>query len=391
MKIAFVTPWYGEFAGGAEVMVRKSAENLSKKGVNVEILTTCSRSPFDSWWKNYYKSGEYKINGITVRRFSVNENTKDVYHKVNYKIINNLRLSREDELKYLQGSISSDAMISFIEVNKEDYIFILTPYLYGLTYWAFKAASRRCALIPCLHDEMHAYFDTTKEMINNSTVLFYTPEEMMLAKKICGRKNDKFKVIGGGVDIYNDFQPQLFLKKYKIDYEYLLCIGRKDKGKNIEKLIDYFDSYKKKEKDNLRLVFIGGGDSNLIPKKEYFIDLGYVSENDKHNAYDGALATCMLSNNESFSLVIMESWLASTPVIVSDNCPVTKGHCLRGNGGFFIADADEFRAVIKYLKKHQDIADKIGLNGREYVLNNYTWNNIIPKYMKIIEELFLVV
>ena len=47
MKIAFVTPWYGEFAGGAEVMVRKSAENLSKKGVNVEILTTCSRSPLE--------------------------------------------------------------------------------------------------------------------------------------------------------------------------------------------------------------------------------------------------------------------------------------------------------------------------------------------------------
>jgi glycosyltransferase involved in cell wall biosynthesis len=383
MKIAFVTPWYGEFAGGAEIVARKAAENLSNNGVDVEILTTCSRSPFDSWWKDYYKQSIYKINNITIRRFSVNKHTEDMYHKVNYKIINNIRLSREDELEYLRGSISSDAMISFIEANKEKYIFVLTPYLYGLTYWAFKGASERCVLIPCLHDESQAYFNTTKEMIDNSKVLFYTQEEMMLAKRICGRKDGNFEIIGGGVELYNRFEPEPFLKKYKVDYEYILYVGRKDRGKNIDRLIDYFDLYKKMEKDNLRLVFIGGGDSSLIPKKKHFIDFGYIDENDKNSAYSGALATCLLSNNESFSLVIMESWLSSRPVIVSDNCPVTKSHCKRSNGGLFVADSEEFRAVIKYLKKHRHLADKMGLNGREYVLNNYTWDKIIPKYIKI--------
>ncbi len=386
MKIAFVTPWYGEFAGGAEVVARKTAENLSRKGIDVEIFTTCCRSPFDNWWKDYYRPGKYKINDIVVRRFSVNKNTEAMFHRINYKIINNTRLSNEEELEYLRGSISSDDMVSFIKENKENYIFILIPYLYGLTYWAFKVSVGRCILIPCLHDEMNAYFHTTKDMINNCKILFLAQEEMMLARQLYSIIEGSFDVIGSGIDIQDNFEPEKFLKKYKIDYKYILYVGRKDRGKNIDKLIEYFTIYKKIEKDDLHLIFIGGGDSSLIPKNEYFIDLGYIDDVDKYNAYAGALATCLLSNNESFSLVVMESWLASRPVIVSDNCSVTKGHCIRSNGGLFIADVEEFSEVIRYLKKYQNTANKIGLNGRKYVLDNYTWDNIIPKYIKLFNE-----
>jgi len=48
-KIAFVIPWYGpDIPGGAERACKNLAENLSLRGVDVEILTTCARD-FYSW------------------------------------------------------------------------------------------------------------------------------------------------------------------------------------------------------------------------------------------------------------------------------------------------------------------------------------------------------
>lgn len=141
--------------------------------------------------------------------------------------------------------------------------------------------------------------------------------------------------------------------------------------------------------DDLRMVFIGGGDDSLIPDRDFFVDLGYLSEEDKFNAYAGAFACCLLSKNESFSFVIMESWGASAPCIVSDDCPVTRGHCMRSNGGLPVRGADEFCAAITYLREHPAVRAGLGSRGRDYVLKNFAWSEVIRRYtaiLKTVEE-----
>lgn len=387
MKIALVTPWYGEFAGGAEVLARNIAEHMSKSGGTIEVLTTCSKSPFDSWWDDYYKPGQYTINSVVVKRFPLNKNTQHRYHAINQLIISGCQISTSEELEYLKGSIGSNDLVSFIEKNKSEYIFFLIPYIYGLIYWTYKAAQDRCILIPCIHDEPQAYFSTIKEMMKSSKIIFNSPEEMTLAHKIYDIKKEDFVVGGCGVDLPTKYDPKRFREKFHINHPYLLYAGRKDVGKNIIELINFFSKYKSEIKDNLQLVFIGGGDSTLIPDEDYFIDLGFVNEEDKFNAYSGALATCLLSKNESFSFVIMESWGVSTPVIVSDDCPVTKGHCIRSNGGLPIRDSDEFCEAIHYLKDNPTIRARLGSNGRDYVLNNFVWSEVIRKYDTILKTM----
>jgi len=387
MKIAIVTPWYGQFAGGAEVLARKIAENLSKSGRDVQVLTTCSRSPFDSWWENFYIPGNYVENEIRIIRFPVNKNAQDLYHKINYKINSKCKISKPDEIAYLTGSINSDELVSFVKKNKSEYIFLLIPYLYGLIYWVYKAAPDRCILIPCIHDEAQAYFSTTQEMLGSCKLAFNSPEEMNLARKIQEIKIGNAAVCGCGVDLPSAFDPEKFRRKFNITYPYLLYAGRKDAGKNIVELINYFIDYKNKNNDDLHMVFIGGGDDSLVPDKDYFINLGYVNEEEKCNAYAGAFASCLLSKNESFSFVIMESWGASTPCIVSDDCPVTKGHCIRSNGGLPIQDSDEFIEAIQYLKDNPAIRTKLGSNGRQYVINNFVWSEIIRRYDTILKTM----
>ena len=69
---------------------------------------------------------------------------------------------------------------------------------------------------------------------------------------------------------------------------------------------------------NLKLVLIGGGDIN-IPEdiKDKVVDLGFLDIQDKYDACAGSVCLCQPSKNESFSIVIMESWLCERPVLVN--------------------------------------------------------------------------
>jgi glycosyltransferase involved in cell wall biosynthesis len=386
MKLAFVTPWYGEFAGGAEVIVREAAECLAKGGIDVEVLTTCVRSPFDSWWKNQHPPGTSTLNNVLIRRFLVNTGAGPAYRQLNDKLVRNQKLTPDEEKAYLTASINSDALVSFVRDNKSSYVFFLSPYLYGVVYWACRAAPDRCILLPCLHDEPQAYFHTTRELLGCKKVLFKSQEEMELAEAIRGDGGSNFAVLGDGVHVRDHFDVAGFRARHKLRSDYLLFVGRKDKGKNIHLLVDYFDRYKKTAKDDLRLVFVGGGDKSLVPDRDYFLDLGFLDEDEKYNAYAGALATCTLSRNEAFSLVLMESWLASRPVIAAGGCPVTSGHCRRSNGGLYVENVHEFIEVLRLLKQDPGLAQKMGKNGHDYVLDHYTWDRVIRRYIRHFKE-----
>lgn len=57
--------------------------------------------------------------------------------------------------------------------------------------------------------------------------------------------------------------------------------------------------------------------------KNQIHDLGFVPVQDKYDAYAAAEMLCQPSKNESFSFVIMESWLMGRPVLVHESCKVT--------------------------------------------------------------------
>jgi len=384
MKIGFVTPWYGEFAGGAEKEIRGLAEHLHESGQDVVILTTCCRSPFESWWKNGIKEGDYRINGVLVKRFPVDSGNEEKYHELNSKLIHKIPLSSEEEIKFLECNINSSALVRYLCKNSKDFVYVLSPYLFGLAYYSYRAVPDRCILIPCLHDEPQAYFKPIIEMLENCHLIFYSEEEMQLAKKICHIPEGRYKILGGGVDVPSDVSSEKFRSKYGIESDYILYVGRKDAGKNVKSLIKWFIDYKNTYQTNIDLVFLGGGDSSLLPVRSDILDLGFIEEQDKFDAYAGAVATCLLSKNESFSLVIMESWLARTPVIVSDFCSVTKGHCIRSNGGLFVKDSEEFVEALHFILSNPKKMRLMGANGKKYVEDRYTWKVIVPKFLETI-------
>ena len=386
MKIAFVIPWYGDIPGGAETECRQTAENLQRNGVNVEILTTCVKQFLSDWNTNYFAEGTYKENGITVRRFSVRKRDTSKFDEVNFKLMNNCRISSMEEQIYMENMINSDSLCSYIRDHSDEYDhFFFIPYMFGTTYYGSQIHPERSILIPCLHDESYAYMDIFKKMFKDvKTVIYNSEPEKTLANHIYDIRGHQI-VIGTGMDTDISYNAQRFRDKYDIKNEFLLYAGRRDSGKNVSLLIEYFARYKESCDGNLKLVLIGKGELT-VPKEHRhdIIDLGFVSPEDKFDAYAAATLFCMPSMNESFSIVLMEAWLCGTPVLVHAGCAVTKDHCIKSNGGLYFDNYDEFEGCIQYFLKNPEKRDIMAKNGKEYVLMNYSWDTIVQKYKRLL-------
>ena len=133
------------------------------------------------------------------------------------------------------------------------------------------------------------------------------------------------------------------------------------------------------------MIFLGGGDTNLVPKEEWFIDLGFISEEDKYSILSQSLGLINLSEKESFSIVIMEAWLCGVPVIDSGNCAVTTAHCRKCEGGIPISNSDEFLSALKMLEdpvKRESLATL----GKRYTIYNYSWDKVLDRFVRGVNQ-----
>lgn len=390
-KIAFITPWYGEnIQGGAESECRSIIYNLQKKNISLEVLTTCVESFNSDWSINFHKEGFYNENGVDIQRFKVRKRNTDKFDQINYKLINNICINIDEEKVFFEEMVYSQSLFDYMENNKDEYhCFVFIPYMFGTTYWGIKKVLDKSILIPCLHDENYAYMKLMKNMFENvSGIIFNSQPEYELANKIYKIKNKTKQItIGTIIDTEFKYEPKCFIEKYKMKNPFILYAGRKDVGKNVDTLISYFENFRKTNDIKIDLVLIGGGKININRKSKRFIhDLGFVSKQDKYNAYSASLCLCQPSLMESFSIVIMESWIAKRPVLVSADCEVTKNFVKKSNGGLYFNTYEEFEECIKFFIKNITISNIMGQKGNEFVKNNFTYDIVTEKYINFFEQ-----
>lgn len=393
-KIGFVTPWYGEsIPGGAEMALRGVTQHLKKAGLTIEILSTCVKEFSSDWNDNYHNPGKTIENGLTVWRFKVKKRDVHAFDEVNYKLINHKLISKEEELIFINEMINSPDLYKYIADNKDNYdLFVYIPYMFGTTYFGIKVCPEKAVLIPCFHDESYMYLDIFKKLYSKvAGMIFNAQPEADLANKIYNLSKVKQCVAGLGIDTCLTGNENNFRDKYNIKEPFILYAGRKDVGKNVDTLIRYFTEYKNRQVSLFKLVLIGGGKIE-IPElmSNDIIDLGFVSAQDKFDAYSAALCLCQPSKNESFSLVIMESWLCNRPVLVHSECKVTEYFSRVSNGGLYFKDYNEFEGCINYYQRHNDNADIMGRLGHDFVLQNFDWDIIVNKYINVFNDIIKV-
>jgi glycosyltransferase involved in cell wall biosynthesis len=247
-----------------------------------------------------------------------------------------------------------------------------------MTHYAAWAAPAQTVVWPCLHKEPYAFMEPVRLLLEGVWgVMFNSPEEGDLAGKVIGMRPNHQAVLGEGVTLASSAQ------KTTIDApQNLLYVGRLEGGKNLALLYNYVRRYADEGGDS-RLVVVGRGPFEP-PDHPAFDYRGFVSEEEKAEHCASALALCQPSLNESFSLTVMESWLSGRPVLVHEDCDVTRGHVQRGKGGLWFKNYEEFAAAVNWLRANPNLAARMGRNGREYVQGNYTWAAVVDRFERII-------
>lgn len=391
-KLGFVVPWYGDtIPGGAEMELRGLTKHLQASGIELEILTTCVECFNSDWNKNFYKPGVYTEGGIKVRRFKVDKRNTKKFDAINYKLMNDIKITPEEERTYIDEMVNSKALYNYLKDNKDEYsLYVFIPYMFGTTFNGIMAVPEKSVLIPCFHDESYIYMDIYKEAYEKMAgIIYHANAEYELANRVFDFKNVRQAVLGEGIDTDFTYDANRFREKTGIKDDFILYAGRKDAGKNIYLLLNYFREYRNRHTDSdLKLVLIGGGDI-IIPDdiKSEVIDLGYVEKQLKYDACAAALTLCQPSIHESFSLVLMESWLSERPALVHADCAVTSGFARESNSALYFKDYYEFEGCIEYYLNNPDKAAVMGKTGRDFVISNFTWDAIVKKYTEFFKSI----
>ncbi len=385
-KIAIINQRYGlEVNGGSELYSRQIAERLIAR-YDVEVLTSCAVEYVK--WSNYYKEGVETINGVTVRRFkTVHERIPKIFSALDSYMLSNPDADVETSDKWIENmGPYCPELVEYVDEHQDEYeAIIVVTYLY---YTAVKSIVRikdKAIFIPTAHQEPFIHFDMYKKVFGAADAfVFLTDEEKDLVHAIFHNEDVPYEVMGVGVDVPAQVDSERFKKKYNLD-EYIIYVGRIDEGKDCPRLFKYFLEYKKRNKNNLKLVLMGKAVCD-IPKSPDIISLGFVSDEDKFDGIKGAKALILPSKFESLSISVLEAMTLSIPVIVNGICDVLKGHCVKSNGGLYYKNYFEFEGCVNYMLEHPEEYRMLCANARKYVEDYFQWDDIMKKFDRIIER-----
>jgi glycosyltransferase involved in cell wall biosynthesis len=385
--IAFVPVRYGtQVVGGAETLTRLLVEELHSRGWPVEVITTCALDPYS--WANHFPEGEELIHGITVRRFPTESRkyTRRVF-KTETRMLNRKRVSKRKQKSWIRNVVTSDAMRRYLGEHRDEYrAYVFAPYLFGTTYQGVMEVPEKSYIIPCLHDEPYIYYAVYRQLMGSVRgLMFNSVPEMELAHRIYGQDLPG-RVVGMGFEPYAA-DGDRFRAKYSTRGDFVLYTGRREIAKNTPMLLRFFCNYLENTGREVSLVLTGAGHIDIpFSFRNRVIDVGFVDERDLRDAYAAATLICHPSTKESFSIMILEAWLAGLPCLIHADCAVTRYHVEQSAGGLWFSDYPGFHEALDFLLDHPRVRAEMGERGREYVLSKYSWDEVVRNFSAALED-----
>jgi glycosyltransferase involved in cell wall biosynthesis len=413
VKLACVVQRYGGgIAGGSEAHCRQLAERLSARH-DITVLTTCARDYVT--WENAFPPGASSENGVRVTRFSVARprRLKEFADLSDEVFAGSASIDRQEAWFRANGP-EAPALIDHLRDHGSSYDLVLFwAYRYYPTYFGLPMVADRSVLIPTAEEDpaidltvLYDYFQRP------AGYLFLTPEEEALVSVRAGRALRPSAVIGIGLEPATAVPPlqkvarlarrggpqsgppsQHWLRRVAKRPDlgeggevgpYILYLGRVDRNKGCETLLEYFHDYAAGG-GNATLV-LAGPTTMEVPRHPHIRALGYVADEVRHALLAHARLLVVPSPYESLSLVLLEAWNMAVPALVNARCKVLAGQIVRADGGLTYRSALEFREALDYLLSQPAMRDVIGRQGRAYVEREYRWPTVLARVEKLLEE-----
>lgn len=419
-KIAVVSSIFSDqVSGGSEKLIFQFVELLSK---DFEITVLTTRSLDYVSWKNSIPirenyilqdgnlpskpigieertsslGGTYKVLQFTVEK----SRNIEKFNRLSKKILEEPSLQNRENVHHWveeQGPYVPE-MIQFIESRKSEFeVFFFVSYLYYPLVLGSPLVAEKSVIIPTFHDEAPAHLPIYKEVLTDqSSYSFNTPEELDVFRNILGFTPSTYSITGMNLNLdknsfTSDLKNRSNSENFSSDKEdpFLLYVGRVDLGKGFLEMAEWFLHWKKNSKLPHKLKIVGKIASKIPPRileNQNVEFLGFVEEQTKILLLQNC--SCLINSSplESFSIVLMEAWLAEKPVLVNGKSDVLKGHCLRSNGGLFYSDKKSFSATLDYILEHPMDSLEMGKNGKRYVEQNFNPEVVREKLLRLIDK-----
>ena len=389
MKIAIVVQRYGdEVLGGSETEARQVAEHL-KYYLQVEVLTTCSLDMLT--WANHYPPGLTLINEVPVRRFLVQtpRNLQRFAEAGINAFTPDVNYFNQIEWMRLQGPDSPE-LFNYINTHRDKYdLFLFMTYLYQSTFVGMQIVPEKSILIPTAHDEPPVYLSIFRNtFMLPRGIIFNTIDERNFVHRLFGNQHIPHAVLSVGIDI-----PDISTIRHRcqklphLQGDYLLYMGRVDTAKGCDQLFDYFLEYKNQTNDPVKLV-LTGNKMMPIPSHPDILALGFVSNDERLMWLNRASLYVHPSSYESLSISTLEAWSFGLPVLVNGNTDVLRTHCEISQGGFFYRSKIEFVEMLRYLRTHKALCQRMGQLGKSYVTERYEWRKMTEGYITFLKSIY---
>jgi glycosyltransferase involved in cell wall biosynthesis len=388
VRLGVLLPRYGvDVVGGTEHWLRMLAEHLvDRLGWDVEVFTTCATSAVT--WADELPAGTSELHGVTVHRFPSVSGRDPAYGCLLPEIGRDPGAVSE-ELAHrfvdLVGPVCPD-VVDAAEKSDSDLVAV-TPYLFWPAVHAVPRLGRRVLFHGAAHDEPELHLQIMRPVFSAvGGFAFNSFAERSLVERTFPVAHLPSSVIGNAV-VEGDGDPAAARATLGLgpDEPFVLCVGRVERIKGAHGLADMWQLYRRRRPGVPRLVLLGPVNDPLEGSDDVVV-AGRHSEAVKWGALKAAEIVVSPSAFESFSLVVVEAWLAGRAVVVNGRCEATVEACRRSGGGLWFSGYASFEALMDRLLGDADLRAQLGASGERYARELFDWDAIVGRYADLAER-----
>jgi glycosyltransferase involved in cell wall biosynthesis len=382
VKLGLVSPRYGPgIVGGTEHWLRLLCEQLvARRGWQVDVYTTCATSAVT--WADELAPGDSELAGVRVHRHRSRSGRSATYAPLD-RLVRTApahvpgRLAR----RFVEavGPVCPDAVEA--AAGSDCDLVAVTPYLFWPTFAAVRALRRRVLFHPATHDEAELRLAATRDLFGAvGGISFNSRAERDL---VAGRFpiGHLPQAVVGNTVVEQEGSASAARRWLGLedDEPFVLCLGRVERPKGAHALAEAWDLYRRRRPGAPRLVLLGAVNEPLRPPPGVLL-AGQCPEEVKWGALRAAEVLVTPSAWESFSLVVLEAWLAGTPVVVNGRCAATVEHCRRGGGGVWFDGYAELEVALDRLLAEPGLRAALAARGERYARQEFGWDRVLDRY-----------
>ncbi|MCC6601015.1 MAG: glycosyltransferase family 4 protein [Crocinitomicaceae bacterium] len=298
-------------------------------------------------------------------------------------------------------------------LHKHDPDLFLSPDGFLPLAYSSPAGPKQCKFLPVIHDLYFEHYPQEIPFLASKFFKRYFSKYVKKANRIAtvseySRQDisSYYKVNPDKIDVVYDGANELFkplaptLKGGNAGYplgqvgaEYFLFVGALSPRKNVARLLQAFDEFKKTSSSNVKLVIVGEklfmtSDIGVVYEKMQFkaevIFTGRLGTEELSSVMASALALVFVPYFEGFGIPILEAMYCDVPVITSN---VTSMPEVAGEAGLLVDpfSIDSIKDAMLKIYNDEALRNKLIENGRKQ-RENFSWDKTAEKLWGSIEK-----